>query len=118
MLLEALEPRNLLSADTSMLSSVLAQTQIEALATHYTAPVGYTPAQIAAAYGFNNIKFGSVVGNGAGQTIAIVDAYDDPDIAADLASFDKQFGLAAPPKFTEVKQTVNGKGPVADQGWA
>ena len=91
------------SADAAALDAVMAQTQVTALATHYTAPIGYTPAQIAAAYGFNSIKFGNVVGNGAGQTIAIVDAYDDPDIAGDLQTFDKQFGLAAP-KFTEVKQ--------------
>ena len=37
------------------------------------------------AYGINQIMFGNVAGNGAGQTIAIVDAYDDPKIAADLA---------------------------------
>jgi subtilase family serine protease len=124
--LETLEPRNLLSADPlgvdltpqdDAAAAVFAETQVSALATHYTAPVGFTPAQIAAAYGFNNIKFGNVVGNGAGQTIAIVDAYDDPNIANDLQNFDKQFGLANP-KFTEVKQTVNGKGPLVDQGWS
>ena len=41
-------------------------------------PVGYTPAQIRAAYGINNIIFGAVTGDGTGQTIAIVNAYDDP----------------------------------------
>ena len=35
-----------------------------------------------------------------GQTIAIVDAYNDPNISSDLAAFDKQFGLSAPPSFT------------------
>src|SRR5580704_14669645 len=34
-------------------------------------PNGYTPQQILAAYGINNITFGSIVGAGAGQTIAI-----------------------------------------------
>src|SRR5437660_2827443 len=43
-------------------------------------PVGYTPAQIRHAYGFDQITFGSVKGDGSGQTIAIVDAYDDPNI--------------------------------------
>src|SRR4051794_27169422 len=63
-----------------------------------------TPAQVRHAYGFDQITFqnGTVVGNGAGQTIAIVDAYDDPKIASDLAAFDSQFGLAAPPSFTRV----------------
>ena len=41
-------------------------------------PVGYTPDLLDAAYGIGNIKFGSVTGDGNGQTIAIVDAYDDP----------------------------------------
>ena len=41
-------------------------------------PIGYTPAQIRAAYGINNVVFGTVTGDGTGQTIAIVDAYDDP----------------------------------------
>ena len=41
---------------------------------------GYTPAQIKVAYGFNNIAFGNVAGDGSGETIAIVDAYGDPSI--------------------------------------
>ena len=43
-------------------------------------------------------------GDGTGQTIAIIDAYDDPNIAGDLAAFDTQFGLTAPPSFTKVAQ--------------
>ena len=41
-----------------------------------------TPAQIESAYGFNAISFsnGTIKGNGAGQTIAIIDAYNDPYI--------------------------------------
>ncbi|HEY1785366.1 MAG TPA: LEPR-XLL domain-containing protein [Pirellulales bacterium] len=126
---ETLETRYLLSANpltvdvggagggSAALAAVVATTQVTNLGTAYTAPIGYTPAQIAAAYGFNQIKFGSVVGNGAGQTIAIVDAYNDPDIAGDLQTFDKQFNLAAP-KFTEVKQTLNGQGPMNSAGWS
>lgn len=56
-------------------------------------PVGYTPAQIRHAYGFDQITFGSVKGDGSGQTIAIVDAYDDPNIFKDLDVFDQTFGL-------------------------
>ena len=41
------------------------------------------------------------MGNGAGQTIAIVDAFFDPNIQSDLGKFDAQFGLAAPPSFTQ-----------------
>ena len=79
--------------------------------------LGYTPAQIASAYGFNNINFGSVMGNGAGQTIAIVDAYDDPNIASDLATFDAQFGLPAA-SFTKIEQTVTAVAPAENAGWA
>ncbi len=55
----------------------------------------YTPAQIQQAYGFNEITFNGVAGNGSGETIAIVDAYNDPNIQADLNTFDTQFGLPA-----------------------
>ena len=48
------------------------------------APTGMTPTQIRQAYGFNALSFGSTAANGAGTTIAIVDAYDDPNIASDL----------------------------------
>jgi hypothetical protein len=88
-------------------------------------PIGYGPADLAAAYGISNIKFGSVVGDGTGQTIAIVDAYDDPSFVneylppsapggaptlnpafanSDLAQFDTQLGIADPPNFTKVNQ--------------
>src|SRR6266446_9068278 len=49
-------------------------------------PVGYDPAQIRHAYGFDQL---SQVG--AGQIIAIVDAFDDPNIFKDLDVFDQTF---------------------------
>ena len=70
-------------------------------------PTGTTPAQIRHAYGFDQISFsgGTVAADGSGTTIAIVDAYDDPNIASDLHQFDVAFGLADPPVFTKVNQT-------------
>ena len=50
--------------------------------------VAYTPAQIRDAYGINALSL-----DGTGQTIAIVDAYDDPNIFQALDAFDSQFGL-------------------------
>ncbi len=50
--------------------------------------VAYSPAQIRAAYGMNNLTE-----DGTGQTIAIVDAYDNPEIFQALDEFDNQFGL-------------------------
>ena len=65
---------------------------------------GYTPAQITAAYGLNAITFQSggktVAGDGAGETIALIEMYHDPNLTSDLATFDQKYGLAAPPNLT------------------
>src|SRR5207248_314218 len=52
--------------------------------------------------------------NGAGQTIAIVTAFDDPNIGNDLAVFDQAFGLAAPPSFNKAVSA----GTAVDGGWS
>ena len=66
----------------------------------------YSPQEIAAAYGISSITFaGGVTGTGAGQTIAIVDAYNDPNALSDLETFDAEFGLANPPSFTQMNQS-------------
>jgi subtilase family serine protease len=70
----------------------------------------YTPAQVRHGYGFDRLSF-----NGAGQTIAIVAAYDDPNAYADLIRFDRAFRLADPPAF--VKATPQGM-PAANAAWA
>jgi hypothetical protein len=80
---------------------------------------GLTPSQIRQAYGVNGITFGSVAGTGAGQTIAIIDAYHDPNASSDLASFDSYYGLAAPPSFTQLNEN-GGTAPPANAsigGW-
>ncbi len=77
-------------------------------------PWGYSPQQMAAAYGFNGITFGGSAGDGSGQTIAIVNAYDDPALVdstapnfatSDLALFDRQYGLPDPPSFQKISQS-------------
>lgn len=50
----------------------------------------FTPAVIRHAYGFDLVP-----NQGAGQTIGVIDAYDDPNIESDLAVFSTQFGLPA-----------------------
>ncbi len=104
---EPLETRSLLSASglPEITASPLAQAVV-----NVSAP--YTPAEIRQAYGFSNIS-----ANGAGQTIAIVDAYDDPNILSDLKTFDSTFGLPDP-----LFQKVNQNGsqtqlPTANSGW-
>ncbi len=81
----------------------------------------YTPAQIRTAYGFNAPTVSALTG--AGQTLAIVDAYDHPSIAADLSVFDTQFGIAAPPAFIKVGLDASGTAsnttfPAFDSGWS
>ncbi len=57
----------------------------------------YEPAQIQQAYNLPML-YGRGV-NGTGATIVIVDSFGSPTIANDLATFDAQFGLPAPPSF-------------------
>jgi hypothetical protein len=52
-----------------------------------------TPGNIQIAYGVNSISFSGVAGTGAGQTIAIIDAYNNPNIIADAATYSTQYGL-------------------------
>ena len=66
--------------------------------------VNLTPAQIRGAYGVDAIRFAGIAGDGAGQTIAIVDAFDDPNALSDLNTFDAFYGLPAPAGFNKVDQ--------------
>jgi subtilase family serine protease len=54
----------------------------------------YGPNQMRAAYGVD--KLANLGLNGAGRTIVIVDAFQSPTIASDLATFNKVFGLSSP----------------------
>jgi sugar lactone lactonase YvrE len=94
-----------------------------------SSPTGLTPAQIRAAYGINSIVVGSIQGDGTGQTIAIVDAYDDPDLrnssdpnfsTSDLHQFDVRFGLADPPSFRKVGEdgSTNLAAASGSSGWS
>lgn len=60
----------------------------------------YTPAQIRAGYGlpalpasWTGLSASVAAQMGAGQTVYIVDAMSDPNIAAELAAFSQKFGL-------------------------
>src|SRR5438105_2369571 len=52
-----------------------------------TAPTGFTPQQIRRFYGIDQIELGGVAGDGSGQSIAIVDAFDLPTAFGDLQKF-------------------------------
>src|SRR5262245_54762068 len=94
--LEELEPRALLSA--SGLDEIVAAPHADVTPLAEPATFVYTPAQIRRAYGFDRL---ASTADGSGQTIAIVAAYDNPTIAADLAKFNQTFGLPSS-SFTKV----------------
>jgi subtilase family serine protease len=78
-------------------------------------PAGYGPAQFTTAYGLTTTGSSS-------QTIGIVDAYNAPNIEADLAQYSTTYGLppctSANGCFRKVNQTGGTSYPRADRGWA
>jgi subtilase family serine protease len=87
-----------------------------------SSPTGLSPATIKSVYNFPTSATA-----GAGQTIAIVDAFDDPNAASDLDVFSTQFGLPVLPActsssqsscFQKVNQTGGSSYPRKDAGWA
>ncbi len=79
---------------------------------------GYTPARVQAAYGFSGVSFatadgGTVKGDGAGQTIAIIASYHNPNLLSDLQVFDQANGLP-----TADVTVVNLAGDATDPTWA
>jgi N-acetylneuraminic acid mutarotase len=79
------------------------------------APAGYGPGDLQSAYNLPP-------DGGAGQTIAIVDAYDDPTAEADLAVYREQYGLppctAESGCFTKVDQRGGSAYPEPSTDWA
>ncbi len=56
--------------------------------------LSYSVSQIRTAYGINSIpSFGSAPADGSGQTIAVVDHFNDPTILSDLDGFDEAMHL-------------------------
>ena len=80
-------------------------------------PSGYTPSQITSAYGLNAITFTSstgspVNGNGAGETIALIEMFSDPHLQSDLDTFDAKYSLPDP-----ALTVVNQAGSQTDSSW-
>jgi subtilase family serine protease len=77
-------------------------------------PAGYGPADLQSAY--------KLPAGGSGATIAIVDAYDDPNAEADLAVYRSTYGLPACTTangcFRKVDQNGGTTYPKKDAGWA
>jgi subtilase family serine protease len=86
-----------------------------------TPPAGsYGPAQLLGSYGL-----GAAAGSrGAGETVAIVDAYNEPYIKSDINKYRGQYGISAistsgsgSPSFNVVNQSGGTKLPRTDSGW-
>ena len=79
-------------------------------------PAGYGPSDLQSAYRLPSASAGS------GRTVAIVDAFDDPNAASDLAVYRSQFGLPACTTangcFRKINQTGGATPPRANGGWA
>ena len=132
LLLESLESRRLLSATSSSTTITPDVTTVTAdfgrgpgfggsgsggsgtgITNPTPASTALTPSQLAAAY---SISLSSTTGNG--ETIAIVDAYNDPNIAADLAKFDSQYNLPAANLTVENESGQTTRLPQTDAGWS
>ncbi|MEC3997963.1 putative Ig domain-containing protein [Actinacidiphila sp. DG2A-62] len=78
-------------------------------------PSGYGPTDLQSAYALPSSA-------GSGATVAIVDAQDDPNAEADLATYRSQYGLPACTTangcFKKVNQTGGTSYPSPDSGWA
>jgi hypothetical protein len=86
------------------------------LATPNATPAGFGPTSLDSAYKLSS-------SGGAGQTVGIVDAMDDPNAESDLATYRSQFGLPACTTANGCFKKVNQNGqasplPASDTGWA
>ncbi|MDI5965222.1 peptidase S8 [Streptomyces sp. SL13] len=87
------------------------------------APMGVHPGATPSGYGPSDLysAYNLPTGGGAGQTVAIIDAYDDPNAAANMATYRSQYGLPACGTgcFTKMSQSGSTTSlPTADAGWA
>ncbi|WP_329570732.1 hypothetical protein [Kitasatospora sp. NBC_01266] len=78
-------------------------------------PSGYGPSDLVSAYNLPS-------GGGAGQTVALVDAQDDPNAESDLAAYRAQYGLPACTTangcFRKIDENGGANYPTADTGWS
>lgn len=79
-------------------------------------PAGYGPSDLQSAYNLPSSSAGS------GQTVAVVDAYDDPNAESDLATYRAHYGLPACTTangcFRKTGQNGSARYPRANSGWA
>lgn len=87
-----------------------------AAATAAATPSGFGPSDLRAAYNLPSTTAGS------GFTVAIVDAYNDPNAESDLGTYRSQYGMSpcttANGCFRKVNQTGGTSYPSSDAGWS
>jgi hypothetical protein len=93
----------------------IVKTAASTLAGDAAAPVGYGPSDVQSAYKLP-------VDGGAGRVVAIVDAYDNPNAEADLATYRARFGLPPCTSADGCLRKVNQRGqatglPYPSPGW-
>jgi hypothetical protein len=97
-----------------VVSSQLPQPQATETAAAAAAVSGYGPADLQSAYALPS-------GLGAGKTVAIVDAYDNPNVESDLGAYRSQFGLppctTANGCFRKINQSGGTTPPAGNAGW-
>ena len=88
-------------------------------------PAGVNPAVAVSGYGPSDLDSAYNVPTtlGSGKTVAIVDAYDDPNAASDLSTYRSNFGLPACTTANGCFKKVNQNGatsplPAANTGWS
>ena len=72
---------------------------------------GWKPADIQAAYHLPSSS------KGKGQIVALVDAYDNPNVASDLSTYRSYFGLPVAKFFKYNQKGAQGNYPKGDSGW-
>jgi hypothetical protein len=81
-------------------------------------PAGYGPSDLRSAYDFA----ATAASGGTGTTVAIVDAYDDPNAESDMGVYRSQYGLSACTTangcFRKVNQTGGTAYPIGNASWA
>ncbi len=102
---------------SSCLAVLGAQAGAHPAITPNTAPAGFGAPALQAAYNLPSATAG------AGQTVAVVDAYDDPNAEADLNAYRAQYGLSACTTANGCFTKVNQQGassplPSPNSGWA
>ena len=91
--------------------------------TDLAAPLAITPDATPSGFGPSSLRSAYALTADTTATVAIVDAYDDPNAESDLAVYRAQYGLAACTTANGCFKKVNQSGaasplPTADSGWA